>query len=156
MATSDPIVLTTTVYTRGCRTSTSNSTRPVLWPSSPSPVTHSCSSYVPSWLVAPLLTHLAVPRPLPLHCTCLRLGSRCRTCVATQVKVLKGPGQQAGLSTSAPQFRNSLILCTTLCPACPELELPGGDLPGGDPCWSFDTSQQLLPLHSLASSSFWL
>lgn len=138
--TSDPIILTTPVYTQGCHTSTSNSARPVPWPSSPSPITHSRSSDVPlvvsgttphppgSAQVFSSPRHLPQPGPSLLH-LCGNAGQilqRSRpACGALQVR------SQVPLPSSAPAS-----LCTTLCPACPELELPDGD-----PCRSFDTSR---------------
>lgn len=129
------LLIFTTIYTWGYCTRTSHTVRPTLPLSAHSPVTHSCSSYAPpSWW------HRSSPtwKSFYPHCPILAWALTAAPVLNTPqlIKSFKGPGQHAGLSRFPPNFPSSLTLCTTLCPACPELE----QLPEGGPCWAFDTS----------------
>lgn len=84
--------------------------------------THSCSLNGPSWWV-PSLPPTCSVHLSSSHCTYLSPGPHCYLCVAT-LPTWSNPSkaQHAWLPMPPPRFPSSLTLCTTFCPACPELE----------------------------------
>lgn len=176
--TSDPGILTTTVYSWEYCTSTSSSAAPPLQLSPPLP-SHPAALPVPrSWLWHHLEVRLLFLPTAPALAWALTLHLYYNT--SPRGKSFQGPRPGGGLLPSPPAFPSSLILCASLCPACPDLEpLPDGSpsrcliaiantpvisrsfphffqlLPAVKSCLSF-ISQVLSPLRKFSDSSVWI
>ena len=125
--TSDPGILTTTVYSWEYCTSTSSSAAPPLQLSPPTPITPGCSPCAPRLVMAPPGSATS----LPPHCTCLSLGPHAAPVLQhlTTGQILPRPQvrwRAPPIPSCFPLQPHPLCL---LCPACPDLE----PLPDGSP-----------------------